>query len=105
MLFGAALLLAGTGAFIAGQMTGDDPGRPAAITTGSLTIKSEPAGAKVYNNDKLLGMTPLEKTGLPLQTPLNIKLDLEGHGPWSTSLTLNPEASHQSLMVRLSPSP
>lgn len=94
-------LAAAIGAFFVGQsMSGGDNGGG---TTGSIVITSDPPEAMVYDGEKLLGMTPLKKKDLPLNKKLSLRVDKDGHTPWSTSITLDSDHKHQSVVVRLTP--
>lgn len=59
----------------------------------TLVIYSEPEGAKVYVNDALKGVTPLEIRNLAPEKTYKVKLELEGYLPYITEIKMPKDGS------------
>ena len=59
----------------------------------TLVIYSEPEGAKVYLNDTLKGITPLEIRNLVPEKTYKLKLELEGYLPYITEIKMPKDGS------------
>lgn len=72
--------------------------RPAATATinlrdektgpGLLNVRSRPAGARVYVNDRLAGKTPISIPSLPAG-PATVRIEMDGYRVWSTKVHVN----------------
>ncbi len=72
------------------------PPRPAgeAGATGSVQVSSTPAGARLFVDDELVGTAPLLMPGLDPGSH-RVRLELEGHRSWSTSVLIEPDQRFQ----------
>ena len=59
----------------------------------TLVIYSEPEGARVYVNDALKGITPLEVRNLAPEKTYKVKLELEGYLPYITEIKMPKDGS------------
>lgn len=57
--------------------------------TGILKIDSTPPGALVYINDEKRGVTPLTVRDAVLGAEVSIRVELEGHRPWTQAVILD----------------
>jgi hypothetical protein len=57
--------------------------------TGILKLNSTPPGALVYINGNKMGVTPLTVRDAVLGTEVAIRIELEGHKPWTQTVTLD----------------
>jgi serine/threonine protein kinase len=55
---------------------------------GSLAVDSRPAGARVFVNDRLVGVTPLAIPGLPAG-PATVRIEMDGYQSWATTVRVN----------------
>lgn len=58
-------------------------------TVGSLNVQSRPAGARVFVDGRLAGLTPLAIPDLPAG-PATVRIELDGYQPWTTAVRVNP---------------
>ncbi|MEA3313538.1 MAG: PKD domain-containing protein, partial [Caldisericota bacterium] len=58
------------------------------VAWGSLTVRSDPAGANLYLDDQLLGETVAQGTVLHLEGEHRLKVVSCGYRPWSTDVTV-----------------
>jgi hypothetical protein len=63
------------------------PSGAPAIDVGTLQVVSRPGGATVYVNDLHVGVTPLTMRDMKVGA-YRIRLELIGHRPWATSVTV-----------------
>ncbi len=62
---------------------------PAAPTTGSLRVESQPMGARVLFDGAVVGETPIVVTGVtPGEHQVGVDLGLQGYQPWSSSVVV-----------------
>ena len=101
--FIAALLL--VAALVGGRFWGELAARADSAAFGSLDVETSPAGARVYNGDKLLGIAPFHDTRAPVDTPYSLRVVLEGYTEWTGELSLTPERRHRSVVIDLKPAP
>lgn len=71
---------------------------PAAPTPVSVLVQTEPQGAEVVSNGKMLGVTPLEVAMRVDQEPMPITVSLGGHEPRHYELT----AAEPTVALKLS---
>jgi hypothetical protein len=71
--------------------------RPAA-TTGAMRVESRPSGAAVFVDGRVVGTTPLQVSDLAPGAH-QVRLELPGHRPWSTTTTV---VAGQSVRVAAS---
>jgi hypothetical protein len=62
---------------------------PASAKTGILKLDSNPPGALVYVDDEKKGVTPLTVKDACLGTEVSIRIELEGHRPWTQTVQLD----------------
>ena len=55
---------------------------------GSLNVQSRPAGARVFVNDKLIGITPLAIPDIPAG-PAAVRIEMDGYQTWVTMVQVN----------------
>jgi hypothetical protein len=73
-----------------GDAGGDEQAAPPADgETGVIKLTSIPPGALVYVNDDKKGVTPLTVRDAVLGTEVKIRVELEGHKPWTQTVTLD----------------
>jgi hypothetical protein len=48
-------------------------------------VQSRPAGANVFVNDHLMGVTPLAVPNVP-GGPATVRIEMEGYQPWVTTV-------------------
>jgi hypothetical protein len=70
------------------------PAGPAASPAARLRIESRPAGARVFVDGKLVGITPLEIGDVPVGQR-GVSLQLEGYQRWSTSVEVVEGEQHR----------
>jgi hypothetical protein len=51
-------------------------------------VKSRPAGARVFVNDRLIGVTPVAIPSLPAG-PATVRIELEGYRLWTTKIHIS----------------
>ena len=66
--------------------------KPTAATGGSIFVDSRPQGARVFVDDKQLGVTPVTLTGQSAGSHV-VRLDLPDHSPRSETITVKPGAT------------
>ena len=72
-----------------GDAGGDEHAVPPADgETGVIKLTSTPPGALVYINDDKKGVTPLTVRDAVLGAEVKIRIELEGHKPWTQTVTL-----------------
>ena len=80
------------------------PERPASAVsrpgakTGALRVESRPSGASVLLDGRVIGTTPLQIADLE-PGPHQVRIELPGHRPWTTSTTI---VAGQSVRVAAS---
>lgn len=57
--------------------------------TASLKLNSNPPGALVYIDDEKRGVTPLTVKDAAVGTQVSIRIELEGHRPWTQTVVLD----------------
>ena len=72
--------------------------------TGSISISSDPLGAKIYLNDVYQGLTPLSLENIPFGVHV-VKLTLEGYEDWTDNVELTAASRVAKLNPTLSPVP
>ncbi|PWT92142.1 MAG: hypothetical protein C5B54_04010, partial [Acidobacteria bacterium] len=78
-----------------------EPQKPPAVTTGQLTISSDPLGATVLVNDQQKGVTPLNLPDLPLGH-YTVKLQLNGYDDSQQEVDITADAANKELPFTLS---
>jgi hypothetical protein len=73
------------------------------VQTGSIKVESSPAGASVYVDDAVKGITPVTVTDVEPGTR-KVTLTLEGYQEWSTSVTVS-AGGISSVSATLNPVP
>ncbi len=77
-------------------------GQPAGSPNeGRLRVESDPAGARVFDGERLLGVTPFEDGEAPLGTTYRLRVEHPGHSPWKGAVTLDPERPRPTVVVNL----
>lgn len=77
-------------------IAGGDP-QPGDRPTGIIKLNSTPPGALVYINDEKKGVTPLTVRDAVLGEEVSIRIELEGHKPWTQTVTLNEDTRVREL--------
>ncbi len=72
---------------------------------GTLEIETTPPGARVYDGDRLLGMTPFSDPRAPVGRSYDLRIALPGFSEWHGALTLEPARRHRSLSIDLKSAP
>ena len=88
--------VAAAGAFFVGQHLGS-----AGPSTGTVTVESEPSGARVFDGSKLLGMTPFETEPSAFGTVYRLRVEKPGFEAWTSTLSVTPRRPHRSVSVIL----
>jgi hypothetical protein len=101
----AAVLVVGAAALLAGRYWGGAAARAEAASTGSLEIETTPAGARVFDGERLLGIAPFRDPRAPVGHAYALKIVLDGHAPWQGEIALSPDRPHRSLAIELKPAP
>jgi len=57
----------------------------ASATAGGLNVQSRPAGARVFVNNQLAGVTPIAIPGLPAGSA-TVRIEMDGYQPWTTTV-------------------
>jgi serine/threonine protein kinase len=99
-LLAAVLVIGG---LVAGRYWGEANVRAESAAYGSLEIETRPPGARVYDGDKLLGISPFQNPRAPVGVAFSLRVVLEGHTDWQGEVTLTPERSHRSFSIDLEP--
>lgn len=99
-LLAALLVVAG---LVGGRYWGEAAVRAENAAWGSLEIETRPAGARVYDGDKLLGISPFQNPRAPIGVGFSLRVVLDGHADWQGEVTLTPERSHRSFSIDLEP--
>jgi hypothetical protein len=68
--------------------TAPPAGAPAPSNTGTLTISSRPAGARVLVDGRFVGNTPAKVAGVSAGSH-TVRVELEGYRPWSTTVRVS----------------
>ncbi|MCA9539012.1 MAG: serine/threonine protein kinase [Myxococcales bacterium] len=89
-------LFVGVGAFFVGRNF-DRFG----VGRGTLFVESDPAGAKVFDGSRFLGLTPYLSEGAPVGTVFKLRVEREGYEPVSHTVSLLPERRHRTVTVKL----
>jgi hypothetical protein len=76
--------------------------RPAVAPSGRLVIRSQPSGALVTINGRVLGETPVVARGLSLGTH-DVRVARPGHTPRNERVTLKVDAPVRTLSLTLEP--
>lgn len=71
--------------------------------TGTLWIDSEPRGARVYDGDQTLGITPFETPPAPVGKVYHLRVTMPGRVEWAREVRLDPDHPHRSVLVALLP--
>ena len=66
-----------------------DPQPPPDQKSGTLKLNSTPPGALVYINEEKKGVTPFTVRDAVVGTQVSIRIELEGHRPWTQTVTLD----------------
>lgn len=74
---------------VAGGVETKRPPPPANAKTGILKLDSNPSGALVYIDDQKRGVTPLKVKDAYLGTEVSIRIELQGHRPWTQTVQLD----------------
>jgi hypothetical protein len=101
----AAVLVVGAAALVGGRFWGAAAARADAARFGSLEIETTPAGARVFDGDRLLGIAPFRDPRAPVGHAYTLRIALDGHAPWQGEIALTPERPHRSLAIELKPGP
>ena len=76
------------------------PESPAAATTGSLRVESQPTGARVSFDGETIGETPLIVTDVaPGEHQIGLDLDAQGYKHWSSSVVVAAGQEEKLLAV------
>ncbi len=70
-------------------------------TSGSLTIRPVPAEAQVLVDGKDRGTGTVNVQGLDFGKPISIRVELKGYETYESTISLKPEASTQTLPIKL----
>ncbi len=76
-------------------------GGSAEVASGSLDLNSQPEGAEVYVNGKLVGETPVKASDLPLGEELTVKFELAGYEPYFVPVKLTAKRSSAGFTAQL----
>jgi hypothetical protein len=77
------------------------PAQTAAPAGGApIVVESRPAGASVFLDGRLLGVTPLQVAAIQNGTHA-VRLELDGYGPWTTSVRVDAGGKPQRVAASL----
>jgi hypothetical protein len=81
------------------------PGRPGAFR-GSLAVRSEPSGARVFVRDQSVGVTPVVLTDLPIGSRA-VRIEADGYQDWSGAVQVvaNQQTQVRARLDRANPAP
>ncbi len=102
LAIGGLVLAAGT--FFLGRHWGESAVRAAEdLDHGSLVVESTPEGARVYDGEKLLGMTPIDAGRVPVGTRYDLRIVHPGHRDFRRQVEIRPERRHVVVTAGLEP--
>ena len=70
-------------------------------TMGSVYVETNPTGARVFDGDELLGVTPFETKRLPVGTILQLRFQQDGRRTEHYTVSVLPNRPHRAVFMSL----